>query len=152
MATFFRKSVKFGPMRVNFSKSGIGTSFGVKGLRVGVNSKGKAYTAGGRNGIYFRENINSSQKRQNINNTNYPTHNSSLVNKTSIKGFGLVCCIASFLCSFVFPILFIISIPWTLIIVLNIVNNTKVQKFKKETLSTLDNFLISQQPPPKAVA
>ncbi|HUM51815.1 MAG TPA: DUF4236 domain-containing protein [Chitinophagales bacterium] len=43
MGFSFRKSVGFGPFRVNLSKSGIGTSIGVKGLRVGVNSKGQAY-------------------------------------------------------------------------------------------------------------
>ncbi len=41
----FRKTVKMGPVNLNFSKSGIGTSIGGKGFRVGVNSKGKSYTS-----------------------------------------------------------------------------------------------------------
>jgi len=145
MATFFRKSVKFGPMRINFSKSGIGTSFGVKGLRVGVNSRGQTYTAGGRHGIYFRENLGSSQKKQNISNMHSSAYDSSSMNENSLKGFGYVCFIVSFLCSFAFPILFIISIPWAIIITINLVNNSKIQKFKKETLSTLDNILARKE-------
>ena len=31
MGVRFRKNVNFGPFRINFSKSGIGASFGVKG-------------------------------------------------------------------------------------------------------------------------
>ena len=34
MGLRFRKSVKFGPFRLNFSKSGVGYSYGVKGCRV----------------------------------------------------------------------------------------------------------------------
>lgn len=34
MGLRFRRSKNFGPFRINLSKSGIGTSFGVKGIRV----------------------------------------------------------------------------------------------------------------------
>jgi len=108
-------------------------------------SWGKAYTAGGRNGIYFRENLSSSQKRQNKNNIHSSVNNSSSMNTNSFKVFGIVCCIACILISFAFPIIFIISIPWTLIIILSIVNNSKIQKFKKETISTLNNFLVNKE-------
>lgn len=47
MGFSFRKSVRFGPVRFNLSKSGIGTSIGVKGLRVGVDSKGRTYGSAG---------------------------------------------------------------------------------------------------------
>ncbi|MDR3696811.1 DUF4236 domain-containing protein [Mucilaginibacter sp.] len=40
----FRKTVKMGPVNLNFSKSGIGTSIGGKGFRMGVNAKGRSYT------------------------------------------------------------------------------------------------------------
>lgn len=40
----FRKTVKLGPVNVNFSKSGVGTSIGGKGFRMGVNAKGRSYT------------------------------------------------------------------------------------------------------------
>ena len=34
MGLRFRKSVNLGPLRINFSKSGVGYSYGVKGYRV----------------------------------------------------------------------------------------------------------------------
>ena len=37
----FRKSINFGPFRINFSKSGIGYSFGGKGFRVTKTATGK---------------------------------------------------------------------------------------------------------------
>lgn len=43
----FRRSIKAGPVRVNFSKSGIGFSAGVKGARITKPAKGKARTTVG---------------------------------------------------------------------------------------------------------
>lgn len=43
MGWSYRKSVNFGPVRVNASKSGLGTSFGFPGLRIGVSPDGKRY-------------------------------------------------------------------------------------------------------------
>ena len=57
MFWFLRKSLKVGPFRVNFSKSGIGCSFGVKGARIGTGPRGP-YISGGRGGIYFRHSLN----------------------------------------------------------------------------------------------
>jgi|GEM_PF-1990039 len=54
MSTFLRKSFKMGPVRFNLSKSGLGISTGVRGLRVGLSGNGKPYIAGGRGGLYFR--------------------------------------------------------------------------------------------------
>lgn len=56
MGWYLRKSFSFGPLRFNLSKSGIGTSVGVKGLRVGTGPKGP-YVHGGRHGLYFREQL-----------------------------------------------------------------------------------------------
>ena len=53
MGFYFRKSVSFGGVRFNFSKSGIGASVGVKGFRVGTGPHGN-YVHMGRNGIYYR--------------------------------------------------------------------------------------------------
>ena len=39
----FRRSKSFGPIRVNLSKSGIGASVGVGGLRTGISSTGQTY-------------------------------------------------------------------------------------------------------------
>lgn len=41
----FRRSLKLGPLKLNFSKSGVGYSLGVRGFRVGKDAKGRAYTA-----------------------------------------------------------------------------------------------------------
>ncbi|MDB5227715.1 MAG: hypothetical protein JWN78_1908 [Bacteroidota bacterium] len=59
MGISFRKSMGFGPLRVNLSKSGIGTSVGAKGLRVGIDGKGRAYGSAGipGTGIYGRKYI-----------------------------------------------------------------------------------------------
>ena len=46
MGFFIRKGINFGPVRVNFSKSGVGVSLGTKGLRLGAGPKG-AYVQGG---------------------------------------------------------------------------------------------------------
>ena len=47
MGWSFRRSKSFGLFRFNYSKSGLGFSFGVPGARVGVNAKGKKYVRGG---------------------------------------------------------------------------------------------------------
>ena len=40
----FRKSISFGPFRLNFSKSGVGYSFGGKGFRVAKTATGRTRT------------------------------------------------------------------------------------------------------------
>jgi hypothetical protein len=45
MGFFYRKSVNFGPFRVNLSKSGVGYSVGGRGFRVGKSGSGRKYTA-----------------------------------------------------------------------------------------------------------
>ena len=56
MAWRFRRSLKLGPLKLNFSKSGIGYSAGVRGFRVGTDAKGTTYTAASipGTGIYNR--------------------------------------------------------------------------------------------------
>ena len=41
MGLRFRKSIKLGGLRINFSKSGIGYRYGVKGLRYTKTANGK---------------------------------------------------------------------------------------------------------------
>jgi hypothetical protein len=62
---YFRRSVRLGPLRINFSKSGIGYSVGMKGLRVGKGPRGP-YVAGGRYGLYFRQSLKSAPQRPTI--------------------------------------------------------------------------------------
>lgn len=61
----FRKSKKFGPVRITASKSGLSTSVGVKGLRVSANSKGqvrRTVSVPG-TGIYDTKRIGSTRSR-----------------------------------------------------------------------------------------
>jgi hypothetical protein len=53
MGFYIRKSVSVGPFRFNLSKSGIGISTGIKGLRFGVGPRGN-YVHIGRGGLYYR--------------------------------------------------------------------------------------------------
>ena len=60
MAWYLRKAFRLGPLlRLNVSKSGLGASFGIKGLRFGINPRGRRYLAGGRYGLYFRQNLST---------------------------------------------------------------------------------------------
>jgi hypothetical protein len=58
MGFYFRKSVSFGPVRFNFSKSGVGVSVGVKGARISTGPRG-TYVHAGRNGFYYRQRIDT---------------------------------------------------------------------------------------------
>ncbi|MFI5271744.1 MAG: DUF4236 domain-containing protein [Ktedonobacterales bacterium] len=62
MGWFIRKSVRMGPMRLNFSRRGVGVSTGVKGFRVGTGPRGP-YVAGGRGGLYFRQSLRARKPR-----------------------------------------------------------------------------------------
>jgi hypothetical protein len=53
MGFYFRKSVNVGPLRFNFSKSGIGVSTGIPGLRIGAGPRGH-YVQAGRGAFYYR--------------------------------------------------------------------------------------------------
>ena len=67
MGLYFRKSKSLGSLRLNFSKSGIGVSTGVKGARLSMGPNG-TYINVGRNGIYYRKKIGGSSSKNN--NTN----------------------------------------------------------------------------------
>ena len=56
MGLFFRKSLDLGLFKINFTKSGIGISFGVKGARVSVNPK-RTQLQVGRKGIYYKKSV-----------------------------------------------------------------------------------------------
>jgi hypothetical protein len=59
---YIRKSASIGPLRLNASKSGIGTSWGIKGFRVGTRPNGSRYIHAGRYGIYYREELGKAEK------------------------------------------------------------------------------------------
>ena len=64
MGFYFRKSFKCGPIRFNLSQSGIGTSIGIKGLRYGINAKGKSYVHAGRYGMYYRKQFSNTSSNE----------------------------------------------------------------------------------------
>ena len=57
MGWYLRKSLRIGPVRLNLSRSGLGGSVGVKGLRVGTGPRGQ-YLHAGREGLYYRTSLN----------------------------------------------------------------------------------------------
>ncbi|MDJ0836820.1 MAG: DUF4236 domain-containing protein [Acidobacteriota bacterium] len=58
MGLTFRKSIKVGPMRFNFSKSGVGVSAGFKGFRIGSGPRGN-YVSVSALGVKFRQSLDS---------------------------------------------------------------------------------------------
>jgi hypothetical protein len=64
MGFYLRKSISVGPLRFNLSKSGVGVSAGVTGLRFGAGPRGN-YVHMGRGGLYYRATLPpSSSSRQ----------------------------------------------------------------------------------------
>src|SRR5207248_10868322 len=64
MAWGFRRSMKVaGPLRLNFSKSGLGLSLGVRGMHVGVSPRRGPYLRAGvpGTGIYYRKSLGQRQ-------------------------------------------------------------------------------------------
>src|SRR5712691_3553593 len=59
MGFFFRRSTRVGPFRLNFSRSGIGASVGVKGARLTMTPRGTTYVTVGSHGFYYRETLSS---------------------------------------------------------------------------------------------
>lgn len=57
MGFYFRKRRSAGPLSFNLSKSGIGISTGIRGLRAGVTSHGKLFTSANvpGTGLYYRK-------------------------------------------------------------------------------------------------
>ena len=62
MSFYLRKSVKAGPFRVSLSRSGIGMSTGVPGLRVGPGPRGSYIRVGG-HGVYYRQTLSQPRGR-----------------------------------------------------------------------------------------
>lgn len=58
MGFYIRKAIRVGPFRFNLSKSGVGVSAGVRGLRFGTGPRGN-YVHMGRGGLYYRKTLPS---------------------------------------------------------------------------------------------
>jgi Protein of unknown function (DUF4236) len=63
MPFFLRKAISAGPFRFNLSKSGVGLSVGVKGLRFGLLGPRGNYIYAGRGGLYYRKSLNRAGQR-----------------------------------------------------------------------------------------
>lgn len=65
MAWQFRRSAKFGPFRLTATKTGLSTSIGVPGARVGVNTRGQVRRTVGipGTGLYETEFVNPKARR-----------------------------------------------------------------------------------------
>jgi len=60
----YRKSVNFGPFRVNVSGSGVGYSLGGRGFRTGVSAGGRRYSSIGIPGTGLRYYSSGGRSRQ----------------------------------------------------------------------------------------
>lgn len=56
MGFYLKKAINLGPLRLNFSKSGLGISIGVKGCRISSGPNGN-YLNAGRKGLYFKQKL-----------------------------------------------------------------------------------------------
>lgn len=56
MSFYLKKSISAGSFRFNFSKSGVGVSTGIPGLRVGMGPRGN-YIHMGKGGLYYRKSL-----------------------------------------------------------------------------------------------
>jgi len=64
MGFYIRKAISVGPFRFNLSKSGVGVSAGIKGLRGGTGPRGN-YVHMGRGGLYHRKTLPSGSSGEN---------------------------------------------------------------------------------------
>ena len=91
MSFYIRKSVKFGPIRFNISRSGVGVSAGVKGARIATGPKG-TYIHLGRNGVYYRQKIDGSvvSNESSVPKDSHTSNNSSFASSDAINVDNLI--------------------------------------------------------------
>lgn len=93
MGFYIRKSLRAGPFRFNFSKSGVGVSTGFTGFRIGSGPRGN-YVHMGRNGLYYRATLpsgnksNSSSKSTPVSQS--PSHQASIVEMKDIESVDVL--------------------------------------------------------------
>lgn len=91
MGWYFRKSVSIGPFRVNFSKSGMSFSTGIKGARISFGPRGTFVNIGG-NGIYYRTKLGPSTKNtpsQNTSDSAYSQIEDAITVREQTKGLSI---------------------------------------------------------------
>lgn len=92
MPFYLRKAISVGPFRFNLSKSGVGVSAGVKGLRFGAGPRGN-YVHMGRGGLYYRATLPSAgqvstSRRVVGSEQSQPIENLDVVNFREIESVG----------------------------------------------------------------
>ncbi len=70
MGFYLKKTIKCGLLRFNLSNSGIGVSTGVKGLRAGIDGKGRTYIGGGKGILRYRKQLGTFGTLKNRENAN----------------------------------------------------------------------------------
>ena len=93
-----RRSVNFGPLRINFSKSGVGYSVGTRGLRLGKDAAGRTYSSLSipGTGIYRRDYLSNARPQITVPTTPLNpalVQNSSQPRRTLAAAIRLVLCI-----------------------------------------------------------
>jgi Protein of unknown function (DUF4236) len=83
MGFYLRKAIKVGPFRFNLSKSGVGVSAGIKGLRLGTGPRGN-YVHMGRGGLYYRKTLPSGTNNNQIQNKPEPQQSHSEIDHESL--------------------------------------------------------------------
>jgi hypothetical protein len=91
MGISFKKSIKIDPVKVNMSKSGVGTLVGRKDARVGINAKGGDYVSTGINGVYYRETLGSPNGKSSPGGTAYGNIRHKLVDMIVIAFTAVLC-------------------------------------------------------------
>ncbi len=95
MGFYIRKSINVGLFRFNLSKSGIGISTGIKGLRVGMGPRGN-YIHMGSNGLYYQKTFTTKKEKSrtlDIENSKYfdsLEHNPNYKNYQEIESADIV--------------------------------------------------------------
>lgn len=120
MGFHLRKTKKVGLFNFNLSNSGIGTSFGIKGLRVGVDGKGRAYVGGGKGVLRYRQYFTSNKTKEIVEPKKHGDnifmdnkYKPKLTNSFKSKGLGyFITFLKGFFCTFLSFIL--ISIFWSI--------------------------------------
>jgi hypothetical protein len=145
MGLNYRKSIKVGGMRLNVSKSGLGVSTGIKGLRVGVNSQGRTYVSGGTNGFYYRKNLGTTSKgNTSLRTSSFTPSSTKPVNKKdSQNGCLLMLSIIFIFLGIFWTWLFVLPLIFIITIILNFVAKKKETKLSLEYYKKLNNAIES---------
>jgi len=155
MPFYIRKSFSAGPIRLNLSKSGVGTSIGVKGARIGIGGPRGKYIHAGRHGLYYRKQLSASKS--------YSDSGSGMgTGCMKFIGFIIITIVAIFLIrwlvsNYLVPIFIIGGFAFMggLVFLKNYIEKRRKEKLKSKQQTKLeqykilldDAFILSEDPP-----